>query len=186
LAGGDRPAQLDYGPRPASVVVPARRYCATCGFRRSRYGAISRRSCTVLRVTSSGRFVSFTQARPNGGSRRNPVVAARFDEGPLHHPICGPCARILLVLPTGGFFEFKTYALAGRLRASWMDARVTKVARISARFSESLARRRFCQNQEKVRSTTQRRGRTTKPLSRRRVTVNHATGATPHIFGSRS
>jgi hypothetical protein len=58
----------------------------------------------------------------------------------------------LLVLPTGGFFEFKTYALAGRLRASWMDARVTKVARISARFSEFLARRRFCQNQEKVRS----------------------------------
>ena len=101
-------------------------------------------------------------------NRRNPVVAARFDEGPLHHPICGPCARILLVLPTGGFFEFKTYALAGRLRASWMDARVTKVARISARFSESLARRRFRQNQEKVRSTTQRRGRTTKPLSRRR------------------
>jgi hypothetical protein len=33
-----------------------------------------------------------------------------------------------------------------------MDARVTKVARISARFSEFLARRRFCQNQEKVRS----------------------------------
>jgi hypothetical protein len=86
LAGGDRPAQLDYGPRPASVVVPARRYCATCGFRRSRYGAISRRSCTVLRVTSSGRFVSFTQARPNGGSRRISPVAECPDQGPLTEP----------------------------------------------------------------------------------------------------
>jgi hypothetical protein len=34
-----------------------------------------------------------------------------------------------------------TYALASRLRASWMEARVTKVARVSARFSKSLARR---------------------------------------------
>ncbi len=35
------------------------------------------------------------------------------------------------------------YALASRLRASWMEARVTKVARVSATFSKSLARRRF-------------------------------------------
>ena len=41
-----------------------------------------------------------------------------------------------------------------------MEARVTKVVRVSARFSNSLARRRFRPNQEKVRSTTQRRGRT--------------------------
>jgi hypothetical protein len=34
-------------------------------------------------------------------------------------------------------FEFMTYALASRLRASWMEARVTKVARVSARFSKS-------------------------------------------------
>jgi hypothetical protein len=33
---------------------------------------------------------------------------------------------------------------------------VTKVASVSARFSKSLARRRFRPNQEKVRSTTQR------------------------------
>ena len=45
-----------------------------------------------------------------------------------------------------------------------MKARVTKVARVSARFSKSLARRRLRPNQEKVRSTTQRRGRTTKPF----------------------
>jgi hypothetical protein len=45
-----------------------------------------------------------------------------------------------------------------------MEARVTKVARVSARFSKSLASRRFRPNQEKVRSTTQRRGRMTKPF----------------------
>ena len=45
-----------------------------------------------------------------------------------------------------------------------MEARVTKVSRVSARFSKSLARRRLRPNQEKVRSTTQRRGRTTKPF----------------------
>src|SRR5271169_2998325 len=45
-----------------------------------------------------------------------------------------------------------------------MEAMVTKVARVSARFSKSLARRRFRPNHEKVRSTTHRRGKTTKPL----------------------
>jgi len=45
-----------------------------------------------------------------------------------------------------------------------MEAGVTKLARVSARFSKSLARRRFRPNQQKVRSTTQRRGMTTKPL----------------------
>src|SRR5207253_101901 len=53
----------------------------------------------------------------------------------------------------------RTYALASRLRASWMEARVTKVARVSVRFSKSLSRRRLRPNQEKGRSTTQRRGR---------------------------
>jgi hypothetical protein len=55
------------------------------------------------------------------------------------------------------FVEFTTYALASRLIASWMEARVTKVTKVSARFSKSLARRRLRPNQEKVRSTTQRR-----------------------------
>ena len=45
-----------------------------------------------------------------------------------------------------------------------MEARATKAPRVSARFSKSLARRRFLPNQEKVRSTTQRRGSTTKPF----------------------
>jgi hypothetical protein len=39
-----------------------------------------------------------------------------------------------------------------------MEARVAKVVRISARFSKSLVTRRFRPNQEKVRSTAQRRG----------------------------
>jgi hypothetical protein len=42
--------------------------------------------------------------------------------------------------------KFTAYALASRLRASWMEARVTKVARVSARFSKSLARRRLRPN----------------------------------------
>ena len=50
--------------------------------------------------------------------------------------------------------EFTAYALASRLRASWMEARVTKLAGVSARFSKSLARHRFRPNQEKARSTT--------------------------------
>jgi len=45
-----------------------------------------------------------------------------------------------------------------------MEATVTKVARVSARFSKSLPSRRLHPNQEKVRSTTQRRGSTTKPF----------------------
>ena len=52
-----------------------------------------------------------------------------------------------------------------------MEARVTKLARVSARFSKSFARRRFRPNQAKVRSTTQRRGRTTKPFTAQRNTA---------------
>ena len=53
-----------------------------------------------------------------------------------------------------------------------MEARATKAPRVSARFSKSLARRRLRPNQEKVRSTTQRRGKTTKPfLSSLRLTI---------------
>src|SRR5713226_6699177 len=60
-----------------------------------------------------------------------------------------------------------------------MLARVTKVARVSARFSKSLARRRFRPNQEKVRSTTQRRGRTTKPfMSSLRLTISMRSSGT--------
>src|SRR5262249_40318027 len=45
-----------------------------------------------------------------------------------------------------------------------MEPRVTKAARVSARFSKSLARRRLRPNQEKVRSPTQRRGKPTNPF----------------------
>ena len=54
-----------------------------------------------------------------------------------------------------------------------MEAKVTKVAKVSARFSKSLARRRLRPNQEKVRSTTQRRGKMTKPfMSSLRLTIS--------------
>ena len=69
-------------------------------------------------------------------------------------------------------FELTTYALASRLRASWMEARVTKVARVSARFSKSLARCRFPPNQENCARPPKRRGSTTKPfLSSLRLTT---------------
>src|SRR6202042_46173 len=69
--------------------------------------------------------------------------------------------------------DSKGYVLAVRLIARWMAARVTKAARVSARFSWSFARRRLRPNQEKVRSTTQRRGATTKPfLSSDRLTIS--------------
>src|SRR5262245_62727236 len=45
-----------------------------------------------------------------------------------------PCASIT----SRWFVELTTYAFARRLRASWMEAMVTKVARVSARFSRSL------------------------------------------------
>jgi hypothetical protein len=64
--------------------------------------------------------------------------------------------------------EFTPYTLARRLRVSWTEARITKVVRVSARFSKSLA-----VNQEKVRSTAQRRGKTTKPfMSSLRLTIS--------------
>src|SRR5258708_5395912 len=60
-----------------------------------------------------------------------------------------------------------------------MEGRATKAPRVSARFSKSLESRRLRPNQEKVRSTTQRRGRATKPfvsslcltISRRRTGI---------------
>src|SRR5215471_1743991 len=67
-----------------------------------------------------------------GATSPLPRVAAKV----LLHPICG-------LSPSCGanrwFAEFTTYALASCLRASWMEARVTKVAWVSARFSKSLA-----------------------------------------------
>ena len=45
-----------------------------------------------------------------------------------------------------------------RLSTSWIEATVTKVTKISSRFSKSLARRRFRTNQDKPRSTIQRLG----------------------------
>src|SRR5215475_13249595 len=68
--------------------------------------------------------------------RRILVVAERPGEGPF--------AMRFADLRHGGLRGAGS-ALASRLRAGWMEARVTKVARVSARFSKSLARRRLRQ-----------------------------------------
>jgi hypothetical protein len=94
----------------------------------------------------------------NGRYRRFLVVAGYSGEGRFSEPTAA--AR----LASGNLSLFRItiiYVLASRLRASWMEARVPKMARISAGFSKSLARRRFRPNQEKLRSTTRRRSRTT-------------------------
>jgi hypothetical protein len=87
----------------------------------------------------------------------HPRHCRAFRRGSVHDLICRPwdsfvvCKRRLV--------EFSTYALASHLSASWIKA---KVPRVSTRFSKSLARGRVRPNQDKVRSTTQQRGRTTK------------------------
>jgi hypothetical protein len=53
-----------------------------------------------------------------------------------------------------GLLGSSIYVLTSRLRASWMEARVTKAARFSARLSKSLASGRLRANKEEVRSTT--------------------------------
>lgn len=69
--------------------------------------------------------------------------------------------------------DSKAYFRASRLMPSWIAARVTNAWSVSARFSQSLASRRFRPNHEKVRSTTHRRGRTTKPfMSSVRFTIS--------------
>jgi hypothetical protein len=52
------------------------------------------------------------------------------------------------------FVEFTTYALASRLRASCIQARVTKVAGGYDKILEVLGQTPVSSNQEKVRSTT--------------------------------
>ena len=66
----------------------------------------------------------------DGRNRRIPVVAERPGEGPFPMRFAD--------LRHGGLRGAGS-ALASRLRAGWMEARVTKVARVSARFSKSLA-----------------------------------------------
>ena len=79
----------------------------------------------------------------NACSRRNLVVPVSSGEGPLHNPTCRPSPWYI---PGRSFIEFKTSALARRMRTVWIEARVTKVASVSARFSKSWARRRFRPN----------------------------------------
>jgi hypothetical protein len=60
--------------------------------------------------------------------------------------------------------EFTTYALASLLITSWTEARVTKVNQGFRKVLEVLGEAPVAPEQEKVRSITQRRGRTTKPF----------------------
>jgi hypothetical protein len=100
-------------------------------------------SC-IDRVAASGRLQWLDRRRRNGWNRRILVVAGRPGEGPF---------TIRFADLRHGVSRTVTSALPSRLRASWMEARVTKVARVSARFSNCLARRRFRPNQEKVRGS---------------------------------
>src|SRR6516162_9355951 len=84
----------------------------------------------------------------NGRLRRILVVAGRPGEGPF---------TVRFADLRGGVTRTATYALASRLRASWIEAKVTKQARVAAWLSKFLASRRFRPNQEKMRSTIQRR-----------------------------
>src|SRR5580704_11078588 len=68
--------------------------------------------------TDSSGSVMVARTAGIGATPSLPRVSAK---APFTIPFADIARRILLVLPTGGFFEFKTYALAGRLRASWMD-----------------------------------------------------------------
>src|SRR5262249_8092391 len=123
---------------------------------------------TEERVTPSKSLLRSTWAElgchANGRNRRILVVAGRPGEGPftirfadLRHDVS----------------RTATHALASRLTASWLEARITKGAKVSGDFSKSWGGRRLRPNHEKVRSTTQRRGRTTKPfLSSRRLTIS--------------
>src|SRR5262249_47085227 len=113
-----------------------------------------------------GRTCRFDRAHRNGRLRRYAADAdararsAYRSDGSRSPPLSGPAASSRPALLGPG-----PYARARRLRASWIEAMVTKVARVSARFWKSLASRRLRPNQEKVRSTTQRRGSTTKPFT---------------------
>jgi hypothetical protein len=74
----------------------------------------------------------------------------------------------------------KATSRAIRLMPSWMAARVTKASSVEARFSKSLARRRFRPNQEKVRSTTHRRLITSNPTALGlRLTISSRSGWLP-------
>jgi hypothetical protein len=59
--------------------------------------------------------------------------------------VASPCDMRTLVVGIANqwLFDFATSGLASRLSASWMEAKVMKVARVSTRFSKSLATRRF-------------------------------------------
>src|SRR6266446_2781282 len=131
---------------------------------RGRRAAALDRPCLLGRGAANGRF------------RRNLAVAARSGDGPFTIRFADLHDR---AMQTSGLFDLAIYALASRLRASWMEARATKAPRVSARFSKSLARRRLRLKQEKVRSTTQRRGRTTKPfVSSLRLTISRRRSGT--------
>jgi hypothetical protein len=97
----------------------------------------------------------------NGRNRRDSAASPGVGEGRLSMLCRPPPSRLYPGEPPQCRAAIR---VRGTFPSRFGWVRVTKVAMISARFSKSLARRRFQSNQEKVRSTTQRRGRTTKPF----------------------
>jgi hypothetical protein len=88
-------------------------------------------------------------------------------------------------MQTREFVASATYALATLLKAGWMEARVTKVARVSPRFSKSSARHRFRPNQEKVRSRTAAEGLASRPSAQARpYAARPRSPRRPHYAGT--
>ena len=160
LGGDDRTALIRRPFRPVAIRSPRATQSAP------RYGSEGidaawvdpvtstayRRSREVLwRLPKSPRDFAATAVRitavptSNDSFRRNRVIAGRFGEASLPNPICRPSP----------WCNADCDALASRLRASRIETRVTKQARVAGRLSKSLASRRFRPNQ--VRSTIQRR-----------------------------
>jgi hypothetical protein len=82
-----------------------------------------------------GRSFPLSHGLTNGRNRRILVIAGRSGQGPLTEPTAAArpsaagTARVCW-LPSTCIVEPTTCALARRLRTSWMEARVTKVARV--------------------------------------------------------
>jgi hypothetical protein len=125
-------------------------------------------------------MIAVVRARPRVRGRALCRRRWTHRRGPLTDPTAGArrLYRDRAIIPTG-VVGARPHTRARRLRASLIEAMVTKVARISARFSKSLASRRLRPNQEKVRPTTHRRGSTTKPSERRRRRADKSDDAPP-------
>src|SRR5215831_15350834 len=117
--------------------------------------SISRRRIGLMALSVIGGLLSWVRFKaplsqdrtPASATPRDPSLATNYRGSGLVHrrilvvaerPGEGPFAMRFADLRHGGLRGAGS-ALASRLRAGWIEARVTKVARVSARFSKSLA-----------------------------------------------